>query len=362
MASDLGSGGADPVDEDGFDLLVLGELNPDVIVAGAPRRPSFDQVETIVDAISITVGSSSAIVACGAARLGSRVAFVGVVGADAGGRFMLESLARRGIDATACRIDPDVATGATVVLSDGDDRAILTAVGAIDALRPEDVPDALLRRTRHLHVGSLYLQTALRPGLASLLQRARAAGVTISLDPNWDPTERWEPLEDLLRSADLILPNAAEVRALSRREDIVSGARALMHGGERGQIVVVKRGRGGATAVTADGAIDAEALPVAVHDTTGAGDTFDAGYLFGFLAGWPIRSCMDLAIACGSLSTSRLGGVDGQPTLAEALEALAAAGRPIPADLAAAIPARPVSVPSRTLSSGTPSPLPEVPR
>src|SRR6185295_14295435 len=122
-----------------LDLLVAGELNPDIMIVDPDAQFAFGQVETLVDTIRLEIGSSSAITACGAARLGLRVGFVGVVGEDAFGRFMLDSLDAAGIDVSGCRIDPTVATGATVILTRGTDRANLTAIGAIDRLRADDI-------------------------------------------------------------------------------------------------------------------------------------------------------------------------------------------------------------------------------
>src|SRR6478609_9015131 len=104
------------------DIVVVGEINPDIIVADPDPVPVFGEVERVVDSIRMTVGSSSAIFACGAARLGLRVAFSGVVGDDALGRFMLDAMAERGIDVSACVIDPLVPTGATVILTSPSDR------------------------------------------------------------------------------------------------------------------------------------------------------------------------------------------------------------------------------------------------
>jgi sugar/nucleoside kinase (ribokinase family) len=315
-----------------LDLLVIGELNPDVVVAGAPERPRFGQVETIVEAISLTVGSSSAIVACGAARLGLRVGFVGVVGDDPTGRLMLEALAARGIDVTGCRVDPVRPTGATVLLARGADRAILTAIGTIDALRAEDVPAALLERARHVHVGSVYLQTALRPDLAALLGAARGRGATVSIDPNWDPAERWAPVDDLLAEADVFLPNGAEAAALTGRPEPRAAAEALADRMPPGGVVTVKLGAAGAGAWRSPEWVVAAPPSTAVVDTTGAGDAFDAGFLAGRLRGWPVAAALDLAVACGAASTTRLGGVDGQPTVDGARALLASDGRSLPAD------------------------------
>ena len=141
-----------------YAILVAGELNPDAIVVGPELTPEFGQVETLAEDGTLTMGSSGAIFACGAARLGLPVSYVGVVGDDAGGRFVLAELERRGVDTGACRVEPGRPTGLSVVISRGEDRAILTAVGAMDALDAADVTDDLLARAEHLHVTSPALQ------------------------------------------------------------------------------------------------------------------------------------------------------------------------------------------------------------
>ncbi|HET7169069.1 MAG TPA: PfkB family carbohydrate kinase, partial [Candidatus Limnocylindrales bacterium] len=144
-----------------FDLLVVGEVNPDVVVTDPDPRPVFGQAERIVEGVRLAIGSSSAITACGAERLGLRVAMVGVVGDDALGRYMLDAMAARGVDVSAVRTDLGRPTGASVVLSDGRDRAILTALGTIGDVTESDVPDRLLSAARHLHIGSWFLQAGL---------------------------------------------------------------------------------------------------------------------------------------------------------------------------------------------------------
>jgi sugar/nucleoside kinase (ribokinase family) len=309
-----------------LDVVVLGEINPDVIVRAADPRPAFGQVELLVDSIDLVIGSSSAIFACGAARLGLRTAFVGIVGDDPMGRFMLDAMRARGIDIASCRVDPEVPTGASVILTSGADRAILTASGTMPLLRDEDVPDALVGRARHLHVGSLFLLDALRPRLAARLAAARAAGLTTSVDCNWDPRETWDGgIWDILRETDVFLPNEAEVRRIAGIGDVVAAAMALAAAGPR--VVAVKCGMDGAIAVERDGTVTrVPSLSVDAVDTTGAGDSFDAGFLTGFLAGRPVGDCLALGVAAGALSTVRVGGTASQPTLAEAEAAARAAG------------------------------------
>ena len=311
-----------------LDLLVLGEVNPDVIVRAADPRPAFGQVERWVDAIELVIGSSSVIFACGAARLGLRVAMAGVVGDDALGRFMIGAMAERGLDTSAVRVDPGVPTGASVILSGPTDRAILTAPGTMPLLRAADVPPALVARARHLHVGSFFLLDAARPDLPALFAAARAGGATTSLDCNWDPRGAWDGgIRELLAETDVFLPNAAEATRIAGVDDVEAAARALLGLGPR--VVAVKLGAGGALAVTAGGdAVRCPALGVDSIDTTGAGDSFDAGFLAGWLAGRPLAACLALGVACGSLSTGGMGGTAAQPTLAAAEAAARAAGLP----------------------------------
>lgn len=309
-----------------IDVLVLGEINPDVIVRSADPRPQFGQVERIVESVDLTVGSSSVIFACGAAKLGLRVAFVGLVGDDAMGRFMLEEMRSRGIDTVGCRTVDSLPTGATVILTDGRDRAILTALGTVPLLRDEDVPAALLARARHVHVGSAFLLDALRPKLAERFATSRRDGASTSLDSNWDPRETWDGgLAAILQQTDVFLPNAAEVTRIARLDAVEDAALALAAAGPR--VVAVKCGADGALAAEPDGTITrVPAIAMDLVDTTGAGDSFDAGFLVGWLAGRPVDECLALGVACGSLSTRSVGGTSAQPTLAEAEAAARAAG------------------------------------
>ena len=205
---------------DRFDLVVVGDLNPDAIVAGEAIEPAFGQTERLADAGTLALGGSGGIVSSGAARLGLRVAHVGVVGDDAAGRFVLDELRERGVDVAWCRVDPTRATGITVALSRGDDRAMLTSPGAIAALRPEDVPAAALGQARHVHLSSFFLQEGLRDGAGELLASARAGGATTSLDSGWDPLDEWAGgLDAALSATDVFLPNGAEARRIAGADD-----------------------------------------------------------------------------------------------------------------------------------------------
>lgn len=305
-----------------FDLLVLGDCNPDLILDGDQVEPEFGQVERLVENAELTIGGSGSIVACGAARLGLRTALIAVVGDDAFGRFMIEALSQRGVDVSGVVVDRSARTGVTVILDRGVDRAMLTFPGTIAALTGEAVGSELLAGARHVHVSSFFLQTALAPALPEVFARAHEQGASTSIDPNWDPKEKWNGgLGSVLPHTDVFLPNGAEAMRIAQQADPVSAARKLS---AAGPLVGIKLGANGALGTGPDGELtEVRALTnIKPIDTVGAGDSFDAGVLAGWLGGWSTELALALGCACGGLSTRALGGTAAQPTLAEARAAL----------------------------------------
>jgi sugar/nucleoside kinase (ribokinase family) len=314
------------------DLLVVGDVNPDVVLSGVPRTITYAQVEQLVDTGTLTVGGSAAILACGAARLGLRTALVGVIGEDAGGSFMLKQLAARGVDTTGVVVREDLGTGLTVHLVRDDDRAMLTFLGVIPTLDAVAVSDERLRDARHLHASSFFLQPLLAAGMRGLFERAHTAGVTTSLDTNWDPRDRWEGVADVLAETDVLFPNSEEALAIAEAIDPVEPPRdlgaAVAALAARGPLPIVKCGADGATAWLDGRLQSAPSLTAGLVDAVGAGDSFDAGFLAGWLNGYQLERSLRLAAVCGALSLRGAGGTGWQPGLDEALHAVdtAAAG------------------------------------
>ena len=305
----------------GFDVLVLGDANPDLVMSGESVEPAFGQAERLVDEGRLVIGGSGAIFACAAAKLGLRVAFAAVVGDDMFGRYMCDQLQAHGVDTSAVAVLPERSTGVTVVLSGRQDRAMLTFAGTNGDLRRSVIDADLLSRSRHIHVSSYFLQRALTPELPDLFREARTGEATTSLDPNWDPSGTWDMgLMALLPEVDVFLPN--EVEALSMaRISVVEGAIARLRSSGAGTVVVKTAGQGSVGAQASD-LISVPALPTQVVDTTGAGDSFDAGFLAAFLGGESLHRCLEIGNACGALSTRGLGGTSTQATMVEALEAI----------------------------------------
>ncbi len=298
-----------------FDILVAGEINPDLILTG-DVVPVFGQVEKLVDSASLTIGSSSAIFASGAARLGLKVAFIGVCGDDIYGRFMLDEMHKRGVDVSNVIVRENGQTGLSVILNRGSDRAILTHAGLLSTLQASAISDTLIQNARHLHVASYFLQTNLQPDLPDLFRRAGAFGLTTSLDTNYDPSEAWAGFEELLPLTNVFLPNEREVLSLTGESSVNLAVDKLE---SRVKTLAVKLGAEGAFGSRGGERVRVASIPVDVVDTVGAGDSFDAGFLYGYLNGWSLEKSLRLGCICGGLSIQQAGGTDGQPTLEEAL-------------------------------------------
>jgi sugar/nucleoside kinase (ribokinase family) len=302
-----------------FDVIVVGDLNADLVLTG-DVVPQFGQVEKLVDDATLTLGSSAGIFACGAARLGLKTALISKIGDDTFGHFLLTELKKRNVDTRGVVIDPSVKTGLTVILNRGADRAILTHLGSISEVRLADIPLDLLASGSHLHLAAYYLLTGLIPDVPALFAQAQQFGMSTSLDTNFDPSETWDgQLRSVLDHTSMLFPNETELFGMTHTQSLEE---AIQAADSLAPLVVVKQGAQGALARQGGETVTTPSLKVDVIDTVGAGDTFDSGFLYGYLSHWPLERSLRLACICGSLSTRAAGGTTAQATLEEALHYL----------------------------------------
>jgi sugar/nucleoside kinase (ribokinase family) len=291
-----------------FDVTVAGELNLDLILYGLPEQlpPEREQLES---EMSITLGSSSAIVAHNLASLGSRVGFISCIGNDDLGRTALDRLQQAGVDVSRVLTKPEPAkTGLSVILQRDGGRNILTYPGTIFDLNVEDLDIEYLSSARHFHLSSFYLQKNLRPQLPGLLERMKKAGLTVSLDCNDDPADRWgADLKEALRYVDVFLPNAREAMRIAGEPNL---DRAIDQLSQPVPLLVVKLGAKGALARRGTEQYFSPALKIEVVDPVGAGDSFDAGFLNEFIRGADLQTCLEAGNLAGALSTTRPGGTE----------------------------------------------------
>jgi sugar/nucleoside kinase (ribokinase family) len=287
-----------------LDVIVAGEANADLILTEVP--PLELEQEKLARDMHLVLGGSSSITAHNLARLGARVGFVGVIGDDFLGRLVEERLRSAGVDLSCLRKLRGAKTGLTVWHTRGRRRAGVTYLGTIARLRAADVSPAYLARARHLHVGAYFLLKDLQPEAARLFQRARRLGLTTSLDCNYDPAERWDSaLMETLRFTDIFFPNEDEARKITGCADVRAAAKELARAA---RIVAVKRGARGVLVASEGRLFSVPAVKTRVVETTGAGDSFNAGFLARFVRGASLEECARAGVRAGARAVTRVGG------------------------------------------------------
>lgn len=304
-----------------LDVVVVGELNVDMILQDIPSFPEMGK-EKLAGNMALTMGGASAILASNVARLEAKVGFIGQLGRDSFAEIVLSTLKNNNVDCTGIILNSNVQTGVTVSLTFPQNYAMVTYMGAMETFSLKGVDFDYLQRGKHLHFSSFYLQPAMRSGCLELFRRAKEMGMTTSLDPGWDPQEEWrEDLLDVLRNVDIFLPNEDEALNISGSSTL---EQALDRLSQYSKVVVIKRGAQGTICRTGDETIRTKTYQVEPVDTTGAGDSFNAGFLHEWLQGSDIRQCLQTGSACGALATTKMGGTSASPTKKELNKFLAA--------------------------------------
>jgi sugar/nucleoside kinase (ribokinase family) len=288
-----------------FDITIAGEVNLDIILYGLPGELPPER-ELLATGLTTTLGGASAIVAHNLAVLGNLVGFQSVVGEDALGQIALERLQRSGVDTLVRKAPPPAQTGLTIVLQRDPWRNILTYPGTIADLKWDDLDFDYLSDSRHFHLSSYFLQTALLPRVPELLKKLKDSGLTISLDTNDDPEDIFQSgLQDVLPLVDVFLPNARELMRIAGTVDVNT---ALVKVAQLVPLLVVKLGHNGAMAQRGNERFLSAPIRLQAVDAVGAGDSFDAGFLTKYVQGADIETCLAYGNLCGAFSATRAGG------------------------------------------------------
>lgn len=289
-----------------YDILVVGELNVDLILNQLNKAPEFGK-EQRADKMTLTLGSSSAIFASNCSSLGSKVAFCGKVGEDGFGNFVMQSLAETNVNADSVMVEKNLKTGVTVIFNYQNDRMMVTHPGAMEHMTVDEIPEEVMKKSRHLHTSAIFFQPGIKKDLVKLFSRAKKLGLTTSMDTQWDPEEEWNiDIKKILPVLDFFLPNEDELIALtdssSLREalDKISGFETT---------VVVKQGEKGATMYRNGEAKSIPAYKITNYvDAIGAGDSFDAGFISSFLKGKTLSESLEIGNMAAAVSTTAAGG------------------------------------------------------
>ncbi len=301
-------------------VVFLGDFNVDLIMDGLEGAPEPDH-EVRCSSFDIVMGSSSCIAAAAYARLGGHASICGLSGDDEFGTFMRARLSEAGVRTELAIRDARVKTGVTVNVVQGRGRGQVTFPGAMDAFSAAHVPPRMFHGMRHLHVSGVYQARSLLPDVAGILARAAEAGATTSLDCQWDPTQRWENLDAWLSRVDWLFANAQEARSMTGGAGAADAARLLAM---RTRRPVVKAGAEGAWIVDGEGARRVPGYAVRVVDAIGAGDNFDAGFLYAVIEkGMALPDAARFANAAAARSCAFRGGTDARSSYRDVMDFMA---------------------------------------
>lgn len=289
-----------------IDVAVIGELNVDIILNENDAFPKIGK-EVLAQKMNITLGSSSAIFASNLSSLGAEVHFIGKIGKDYFGNIVLESLQQNNVDTSAVIQRESLNTGATIVINFGEDRAMITHPGAMDDLCMDDIDWNIIRASSHLHISSYFIQRGIQKDIGNIFKEAKKLGLSTSFDMQWDPSEQWNiDLENILPCVDVFLPNETELLHVTGCFS-VGDAIAQIEG--IANTVVVKQGNKGSTSFFKGKSLFRPSyINNNVVDAIGAGDSFNAGFIYKFLQDQSLENCQGFGNVIGAISTTAAGG------------------------------------------------------
>ncbi|MFC5647883.1 carbohydrate kinase family protein [Paenibacillus solisilvae] len=294
-----------------FDAVVIGDANIDLVVVGCDQVPEPGQ-EVFVDSMMMHLGGGAALFSVSLAKLGLHVAFNGVLGDDGNGRFIKERFAAHGIDTRMIQTSRVHHTGISIAFNPDTDRSFITYAGSNLELQVDQLDLDQIAQSKHVHVTG-YKGRRNHEQYTALAKSLKEKGITLSCDVGWDDSGEWDScLFDFMRYFDVFLMNETEALHYTGLENVEESLRYMT---DYCNQVVVKLGSNGAAAMKNGMLTRHPAYQVEAVDTTGAGDSFNAGYLYGYLSGMDVETSLRYGNACGALSVGAYGGSTGTPNL-----------------------------------------------
>jgi sugar/nucleoside kinase (ribokinase family) len=289
-----------------YDVIVIGDANIDLVVEGCNELPAPGQ-EVFVQNMTIHVGGGAALFSLATAKLGLKVAFNGVLGDDGFGQLIKDQFSQYGIDTRYIKKSSSN-TGISIAINPENDRSFITYAGSNAELSLQQLDMNSVLLGRHVHL-TCYKGSRNHNEFLETVRKLKALNVTTSIDMGWDDTGEWYPgIFELMKYIDVFFMNETEAMHYTGCTTVEESLSVLS---KHSSHIVLKLGSKGA--VTSVGGQQAyrSSFSVRVVDTTGAGDSFNAGYIYGYLAGKNPEECLIYGNACGALSVSEYGGNTG---------------------------------------------------
>ncbi len=300
-----------------WDVVALGNIVADFIAAPVKKLPNWGELYRIEQPIMLNIGGNAAIFSTNAAKLGLKTSLVGKVGDDEIGEMLLTKLKAGAVDISQVKLSKTSPTSVTLAIANGSgERSFFHHFGANGELMLNDIDFKFLSKSKALLLCSYFLMPGLFGAPAiTLLKRAKEKKLITFFDVAWDPSGKWS-LDDILTYVDVFIPNETEILKLSNQKNISSAVRKLLDVGV--SMVAVKMGSSGCYVENNKGEKHRlKAHKVKAIDTTGAGDAFNAGFVYGTLSGWDLKKIAEFANAAAAFSVTKLGGSTGAPTRLE---------------------------------------------
>lgn len=300
-----------------WDVYVYGDINIDLVIPGVNKFPLPGQ-EDVVETINTYVGGGAAIFTLGIGKLGLHPVFQGTIGDDCYGKFILEEFKHKNVDDALLEISNINKTGISISFTNEKDRSFLTYRGTNDEIDLSKIDLHKVKEARHIHLTS-YMGRKNHTQYLELLKKIKVEGtITVSFDVGWDDSGEWyEGIYELYPYIDILFMNETEALHYSRKQAVLE---AIWDFGKTCPLVVAKLGKKGSIAMQNGQVYEARPYKVQAIDTTGAGDSFNAGFVYGYLKGKSIEEALKCGNGCGALSVTALGGNTGFPNEGELVQ------------------------------------------
>ena len=294
------------------DLVTFGEVAVDVILAGVDQVPRRWSILGKVNAARILTAGTAGYVAQCFAKLGGRASVAGKIGDDSMGRLLLEEFRRCAVSTRDLLVERGASTeiSTVIVYRDGNKSSMVTEILPL-ALNEFNI-SSLMQGSAFHFAGYLLYPNLWRKRAAPLFKTAKRKGLLVSADPQMSATGKWSaPFRGILQHLDLLLLDEEEARKVSRRNRILDAVESLLRGGVG--IVAVKTGARGCVVGRGDEVFKVRAYGVRPVSTIGAGDAFDAAFIYGLLQNWSLRRTAQFANVAGAISTTAYGCMTAIP-------------------------------------------------
>jgi len=289
-----------------FDLVCLGHVLYD-IRCYVNSFPLPDKLSIMEGRLKYSGGGSAANVAVNSTKLGLKTGMIGKVGFDEYGWFVVQNFRNFGINTDHILVDFKNPTGVSLIIVNGQGvPEFIQMIGASEPILPEEFQAEYIQKARHLHMSGINLEA-----LKHASKIARDSGVTVSLDSGRKKSELGlKKLKPILKNIDTLIINRHEAKVLLDLEEqakILDVAKKLRKRIGEDKTYVIKGGKENIVVLSSNGDFLVPSFKVAVKDTIGAGDAFDAGFLTAMLRGKTLEDATVYGAACGSLKCTREG-------------------------------------------------------